>query len=221
PGVPETLKQMLELQLQHLSHEEQHLLKCASVAGQNFTAWSVGTMLASEPLDVEAKCDRMAERHQFLRPSTARELPDRNVTQTYAFAHALYREVLYRKLHHSQRVNFHRLLAEGLERLYRGIEPEMASEMALHFEEGHQYEPAVRYLVVTAENATRRYAHRESVALLEHARELLPRVPQERRPQLDLLILEKIGSAFYALGDMKRSAETFRLMATRAADAGL
>src|SRR5262249_43427022 len=60
-----------------------------------------------------------------------------------------------------------------------------------------------------------------SVALLEHARELLPRVPQERRPQLDLLILEKIGSAFYALGDMKRSAETFRLMATRAADAGL
>ena len=45
PGVPETLKQMLEVQLRHLSDGEQHLLKCASVAGQHFTAWSVATML--------------------------------------------------------------------------------------------------------------------------------------------------------------------------------
>ena len=43
PGVPETLRQMLEIQLQHLSDAERQLLKCASVAGQRFTAWSVAT----------------------------------------------------------------------------------------------------------------------------------------------------------------------------------
>ena len=48
PGVPETLRQMLEIQLQHASDAEQQLLKCASVAGQHFTAWSVATMLRSE-----------------------------------------------------------------------------------------------------------------------------------------------------------------------------
>jgi predicted ATPase len=36
PGVPETLKQMLQLQLQHASKAEQQLLACAAVAGQQF-----------------------------------------------------------------------------------------------------------------------------------------------------------------------------------------
>src|SRR5215510_4411384 len=45
PGVPETLRQMLEVQLLHLSTSERQLLKCASVAGQHFTAWSVAMMM--------------------------------------------------------------------------------------------------------------------------------------------------------------------------------
>src|SRR4030095_770053 len=44
PGVPETLRQMLEVQLQHLGRTAQQLLKCASLRGQRFTAWSVATM---------------------------------------------------------------------------------------------------------------------------------------------------------------------------------
>ena len=33
PGVPETLQQMLEIQVEHLSEAEQRVLKSASVAG--------------------------------------------------------------------------------------------------------------------------------------------------------------------------------------------
>ncbi|HEX6729800.1 MAG TPA: AAA family ATPase, partial [Pyrinomonadaceae bacterium] len=221
PGVPETLKQMLELQLQHLSQEEQQLLKCASVAGEHFTAWSVSVMRSANPADVETQCDALAERQQFVRRTDSLELSNAVLTSEYQFRHSLYREVLYRHLNPTQRVKFHRLLAEGLESLRTSTESEAASEIALHFEEGRQYEQAIRYLIVAAENATHRYAHPESIAALEHARELLPKISRENAPALDVQILERIGDSQYALGDMERSAATYHIMATRAAEAGL
>ncbi|MGH8523550.1 MAG: tetratricopeptide repeat protein, partial [Gammaproteobacteria bacterium] len=143
------------------------------------------------------------------------------LTFEYEFRHSLYREVLYRRLSPTQRVNFHRRLAEGLEALRSTAEAEAAAEIALHFEEGREYERAIRYLILAAENATRRYAHPESIEALEHARELLPRIARERRQELDVQLLEKIGDSHYALGDMERSAATYHAMATHAAEAGL
>ena len=97
----------------------------------------------------------------------------------------------------------------------------MAAEIALHFEEGHEYERAVHYLLLTAQTAARRYAHGQAVAILEHAGQLLPRIPQPRRAALDLQILAKTGNAYYALGEMDRAADAYDSMARRAADAGL
>jgi DNA-binding winged helix-turn-helix (wHTH) protein/tetratricopeptide (TPR) repeat protein len=221
PGVPETLKRMLETQLEHASDTEQQLLKCASVAGQRFTAWSVATMLVREPSSLEEMCEGLVQRSQFLNFSGTRELFNGASTAEYQFRHALYREVLYRRLTPTDRVTFHRRLASGLESLRSPVLPDMAAEIALHFEEGHEYEPAVRYLMLAAKNATRRYAHQQSVALLEHARELLAKVAADRGQTLDFQILERIGNAYYAMGDMTRSAETYKSMATRAAEAGL
>src|SRR5262249_32630031 len=140
----------------------------------------------------------------------------------YEFRHSLYREVLYRHLSPSQRVSFHRLLANGLQTLFSPNEQRpTAAKIALHFEEGHDYERAIHYLMIAAENATRRYAHRESITALEHARELLTRIAEEHRADLDVQILERIGDAYYALREMERSAATYHVLATRAAEAGL
>jgi eukaryotic-like serine/threonine-protein kinase len=75
--------------------------------------------------------------------------------------------------------------------------------------------------MVAAHNATRRYAHHEAITVLEHARELLPNVSHDERAQLELQILHQMGNVFYALGNIDRSADAFRLMATRAAATGL
>jgi DNA-binding winged helix-turn-helix (wHTH) protein/tetratricopeptide (TPR) repeat protein len=221
PGVPETLRQMLELQVQHASDAEQQLLKCASVAGQHFTAWAVATMLARDSSKVEQECDALAERQQFLKWFGTRELSNGTLTPEYKFRHALYSEVLYRGLHPSQRVSYHRALAEGLEKLRTPVEVEMGAEVALHFEEGRDYERAIRYLMVAAQNATRRYAYRQAIDVLEHALALVPRVAADRGQELELQVLERIGNAYYALGDLGRSAQAYEAMATRAADAGL
>lgn len=217
PGVPETLRQMLEIQLQHLSDAERQLLKCVSVAGNRFSAWAVATMLAGDSSTLEATCEALAERQQFLKRAGTRRLPTGALSPEYEFRHALYRELLYRWLTVSERVTFHRRLAEGLEALYSSVDHELMAALALHFEEGNEWERAVKYLLGAAQNATRRYAHREAIDLLEHARELLSRVPPERAPELELQILERSGNEYYALGDMTLSAEAYAAMASRAA----
>src|SRR5262249_43078324 len=52
PGVPETLKQMLDVQLGQMSQDERYLLNCASVAGQHFNVCSVAIMLESTEAEI-------------------------------------------------------------------------------------------------------------------------------------------------------------------------
>ena len=218
PGVPETLKQLLETQLQRLGEPTQQMLKCASVAGEHFTASSIATMLGLESSRVEELCESLAEQQQFLKSSGHHELPNGLSTPEYHFRHALYREVLYRRLNPALRATFHRRLAEGLEAWCSPAEPELAAQIAAHFEEGLQYEAAIKYSMLAAANARRRYVHTQAIAVLDHARGLLSRIETDRRRVLELQILERTGDAYYALGEMEHSARTYALMADCAAD---
>ena len=221
PGVPETLRQLLEIQLQQLSTGEQRLLECASIAGHHFTAWSVATMLDRDLAEVEEKCQALVEGQQFLKPFGVRELFGGGLTVEYEFRHALYREVLYRATSPIERIGLHRRLAEGLEGLRSPVQGEMAAEIALHFEEGREYQRAVTYLVMAAETATHRHAYLESIGILEHARTVLAKVSGQVGDALDLQILERLGDAHYTLGDVQRSVETYDLLAARATEVGL
>jgi predicted ATPase/DNA-binding winged helix-turn-helix (wHTH) protein len=192
PGVPETLKQMLQLQLQHASKAEQQLL---------------AMMLGGEVGTCEELCEGLADRQQFIRFAGTRDFAGGSVT-IYEFRHALYREVLYRRVKPAQRVIFHHRLAAGLERRC-AAESELAAKIALNFEEALEYDHAIRWLLRAAQNATRRNAHSQAIAVLDHARELLPNLDDDRRLELELQIIDRISSAQYALGDMSQSAATY------------
>lgn len=221
PGVPETLRQMLEMQLEHLTQAERGLLECASVAGQHFTAWAVTTMLRRDPSAVEETCQALADGQQFLKLSGMRSLGGGPPTLEYEFKHSLYREVLYRRLSPTERTDFHYRLAEGLEGLRLPVRPEMAAEIAQHFEEGRDYERAGHFLLMAADHATRRHAYLESVGLLEHARAVLDKVSDEHKALLESRILERTADAHYTLGNVERSLATYEEMAAHAASAGL
>ena len=208
PDVPETLQQMLEIQVERLSEPEQRVLKSASVAGRRFSAWSVAAMLGTGVAEAEETCERFAERQQFLRPGRASGVLGGTQSAHYEFRHSLYREALYRRVPPAQRSRLHRLLAEKAQEL-SGPDAtlELASELALHFEQGRQFEPAARYLILSAENAARRYAHRDATAILEHALGLLSGVSADPARDLEIEIRERISDARYAVGDLDGSAE--------------
>jgi predicted ATPase/DNA-binding winged helix-turn-helix (wHTH) protein len=207
PGVPETLKQMLQLQLQHASQAEQQLLTCAAVAGQQFTACSIAMMLDGDVGALEELCEGLADRQQFIKFAGTRDFAGGSVT-IYEFRHALYREVLYRRVKPAQRVIFHHRLAAGLERRC-AAESELAAKIALNFENALEYDHAIRWLLRAAQNASRRNAYSQAIAMLDHARELLPNIDDDRRMDLEIQIVERISSAQYALGEMSQSAGTY------------
>jgi predicted ATPase len=67
---------------------------------------------------VEARCDELASRRNFIQDCGIHELPNGEAVTRYGFIHALYQNVLYERVSASQRVHLHRRIAEGGEEVY-------------------------------------------------------------------------------------------------------
>ncbi len=83
-----------------------------------FSAAEVATGLQIEVESVEALCDDLVRKGQFLRGLGAEEWPDGTLGERYGFLHALYRDVLYGRLAETRRVRLHRRIGERKEAAY-------------------------------------------------------------------------------------------------------
>ncbi len=221
PTVPDTLDQLIEMQFQQLSPAEQRILRSASVAGERFSVWAIATAAEIDPDSVEGVCEGLAERLQFIKAAGIHELANGQISAHYDFRHSLYREVLYRRLSEVTRSKLHLLLAQRLKAFCDPCEQELATELALHFEGGRDYEQAIRYLILAAENAVGRFAYRDCIEILHHASELVVKLIPALRAEIEVRILEFMGDAHFALGALAQSARTYAAAATRAQQAGL
>jgi DNA-binding winged helix-turn-helix (wHTH) protein/tetratricopeptide (TPR) repeat protein len=220
PGVPASLQEMLNVHFDQLSRAEQRLLRAASVIGERFPAWMVVND-EHDLDDVERVCEHLSERRLFIRSTGMAELPNRTTSAYYEFHHALYRQAIYGRLSDVARSRLHLIAAERLESLF-GPEPSaLAAEIAEHFEQAHEHERAIHYLMLAAANAARRFAVRDSLDVLQHAMTLVPHLPLPRRTAHEIEILERIGDAHYVLGAMVESALAYETESALAARAGL
>src|SRR5207248_2804467 len=109
---------------------------------------------------------------------------------------------------------------EALMAVHPAGKRELAAELALHFEEARDHAQATRWLMLTAENTARRFAHGDSIKILQRALELASLVAGGPRIELETQVLQRIGDAHYALGAMSESALAYETAAARAAEAG-
>jgi DNA-binding winged helix-turn-helix (wHTH) protein/tetratricopeptide (TPR) repeat protein len=215
-GVPETLRQMIELQTGLLSAGEQRVLEAASVTGVSFAVCVSAAATELDPESFEDLCEQLAQQHQFVHSAGSQQFPDGTVSQCYQFVHALYGEVLYRRQAPGRRSKLHMRIGERLEALFSERLSEVTTELALHFEKSHDWVRAVKYLRLAAENAQRRYAHHEAATTLRHALELLNKLPEADRGIREPEILEKLGTVYLASGDGLRAGEAFEALAAQA-----
>ena len=190
-GVPESLRQMIEKQLERLTPEERRVVETASVVGGEFATAAVAAGLEEQTERVEEWCEGLAARGQFVRARGTETLADGTVTGRYGFVHALYQQVLYERLAAVRRIHLHRRIGEWEEGAYGARVGEHAAELAMHFERGQDYPRAVQYLGQAAENAMRRNAYQEAIALLNRALgtlKLLPDTPERTQQELALHI---------------------------------
>lgn len=221
PGIPETLQQMLEILLEQLSPEDLRILQTGCVAGERFSVWAAAGMLDVSPAAIEEACDRLANHQQFIRSVGIQKAADGALSAHYEFGHSLYRQALYRSLSGLHRSRLHRSLGEQLMPICSAGKPELASELALHFEEGRDYERATRCLMLAAENAANRFSHRDCIQILRRALELVSALAPGSSPELEIEILQRIGDMHYVLGEMSDSAVSYQSAVDLAKGAGL
>ncbi len=168
-GVPDKLAQMIELEIERLSAEEQQLLEAGSVMNVAFPAWAVAAALGRDAAEVEEACDELARRLHFMKRAGQDDLPDGTRSPFYVFTHGLYREVLYQRQSATRRARRHMHIADRLGALFRGREAGVAREMAMHYEVAGDWVRAVDALRVAARQAEQRQAFADAAELLERA----------------------------------------------------
>jgi hypothetical protein len=135
--VPESLRQVIEIQIERLSKERAS--KEASVSGTLF--------------------------------STVVSAPAANM------------DVLYRRQSPGRRAKLHVRVGEQLEALYAQRLSEAAPELAHHFEQSGDCLRPIKDLQLAADSAGRRFEPRQAAEILEHAIELVKKLPDAERAE--------------------------------------
>jgi tetratricopeptide (TPR) repeat protein len=199
-GVPDSIKQMIEKQVDHLDAEQQRTLETASVAGVEFSAFAVVAGLGEDRgAAVEARCDGLARQRQFIQDCGVQELPNGEAVTRYGFIHALYQNVLYERVSASRRVQLHRRIGERAEEVYGERAREIAAELAMHFERGRDYQRATKYLQQAAVVAQHLYANEDATNLLSHGLALLEQLPPGTKRDAQELNLQLALAPLYRM----------------------
>ena len=177
-GVPENIRHLIETHIERLSEEEQRVLEGASVVGMDCSAVAIAAGLNAEVMRIEEVCDSLARRNHFLLPAYLAELPDGTITPRYRFIHATYLDVLYKRVALTRRSQIHGRIGVSGESIYGERAAEIAAELAVHFEDAHDLDRAVKYLQLASENAESRSANYEAVSLARRGLQLLSTLPK-------------------------------------------
>jgi predicted ATPase/DNA-binding winged helix-turn-helix (wHTH) protein len=167
--VPNELAQSIVLQIERLSPKEQRILEAASLMSVAFPVWAVAAALEQDPAETGEVCDHLARSSGLVHRAGHDDLPDGTRSDFYAFAHGLYREVLYQRQPAARRAQGHTRIAERLSEMFTGREENVAREIATHYEAAGNWQRAARALRSAARDAQQRGAHYGAAQLLEQA----------------------------------------------------
>ena len=205
-GVPQELVQLIDPEIERLNPTEQRILEAASLMRVVFPAWAVAAALELDPAETEEACDKLARRSCFVHRAGHDELPDGTRSDFYAFAHGLYREVLYQKQTASRRAKGHVRIAERLGGLFAGREDNVAREMAMHYEAAGNWKRAVHALRTAARHAHQRQAYSEAAQLLQHSLAIAEYLNDAERNVLEGEIQSELDMARTAMETKKQPA---------------
>ena len=219
-AVPDSVRDVIEHQLEELDEAQRELLETASAIGLEFAAALVAEAVDAKVMAVEELCQPLALRGRFITSRGVADWPDGPASERYGFMHALYRDALYQRLPATRRLVLHQRIGEAMERFHGSRATDVASELAAHFEKGHDIARAVQYLLRAAENAVRRYANQDAANHLTSALDLLDRAGDTKADNQRLVVLERRGMVWRAMGRTDDAAADFETLARLARERG-
>ena len=192
--IPETLQGMLTARIDRLQADTRHVLQLASVIGRIFL-YRVLAAITDEERGLD---DRLLvlQREELIRERA--RIPELE----YIFKHELTREAAYSGVLKRQRKQFHRQVAEALERLFPDRLDEMAALLAHHWELAEDTDRGVSCLLRAGDLAGLAYAHQEAVEFYDRTLTLLREAGHQDRTARILL---KLGQIYHDAYDFEHS----------------
>jgi adenylate cyclase len=166
--LPACVEAVIEERVNRLDPRLRGILSAGAVEGELFTAQVVAAVRNAAEVPLLRDLRELEETHRLVREQGEVQVGARRVAR-YRFGHILIQDYLYRRLSPGERRLLHGQVAAVLEHLYQRQPDEIAVQLANHFFEAGELEPAYRYSILAAENAARRYAHQECAALYTQA----------------------------------------------------
>ncbi|MGE0398496.1 MAG: BREX system ATP-binding domain-containing protein [Kofleriaceae bacterium] len=190
---PDSVKQLIDMQLDRLSVDEQRILEAASLIGTEFSTALVAAAVARDVADVDEQLDGLAHRQLFVRREASEDTPV-GVCSRYGFTHGLVLEVCGARSSLGKQQRMHRSIAEALEAMYAGREGEVAGTLAMHFDRAQLPARAVPHYIVAGRQSATKRASLDALAIYERALALVMRTPDgPQRVPLELQLLTAIG----------------------------
>src|SRR5579859_3956076 len=202
---PDTVRQLIDIQIDRLKSDEQRILEAASVVGVQFSVGAVAHALELPADELDTLCEGLANDKRLLRFVTSEPWPDGAIQSHYAFVHALYRDTALGRVPPTTRRVWHRRVADGLEAAYGAGADAIAAELAAHYDEAQLVAKAVRYHGLAGERAMRRFGRAEALTQFSRARALMTRLPaSDESDRTKLAVLNQMGPAIVALRSEER-----------------
>ncbi|MEO8699267.1 MAG: AAA family ATPase [Kofleriaceae bacterium] len=177
---PDSITQLIDMQLDRLEPTEQRVLEAAAVIGAEFSTELVAVALALAAEAIDEICDSLVRRSLFLRREGTAESATGEPHTRYGVTHALVQQVCVERGLASRRQRWHRAIAEHLEASYGSRVAEVAQMLAVQFDGGQVLEKAVEYYLLAGERAASRFASTDATVLYRSALGVLARLPASR-----------------------------------------
>jgi hypothetical protein len=200
PGVPERLRDLIEVQIGRLAHGDVQLLEVASLLAEH--EWSAALVAAGSdelPHHVEDRLMRLTQTTAFVRHVGSTAWPDGTVSERFSFRHAIHRSVLSARLSAGRRAEAHRRLGRRLEQAFGADVRRFALPLAHHFEQSGEIKDAVDYLAEAARAANRMGATVEAQHHITRGLALLGQIaPSEDRDARECVLQIVLGGILMA-----------------------
>jgi tetratricopeptide (TPR) repeat protein len=215
-AAPESVRAMISRKIDALEPEERRALQYASVEGTEFLSSVTAKLLGVDEIDLEESLASIGKSHRLIETRGEEELPDGTLATRYRFSHALYQNYLYGDLVNKRRMMLHQQAGEQLLRHYGKRAPQIATQLAIHFEQGRDFPRAVEYLTHAGDHAAKLYGYAEAERHYTRALNLAQKLPEEAQPEHLSKLFHKRGTVNHAMGDFTQAAKDFANMLEQA-----
>lgn len=160
-NIPTRVYDVINRRLNRLNDDEKNIMVCASVVGEEFESRIVGEVIGINRLELLKYLNTIERKHNVIHSSENR----------YIFDHSKIKDILYTSINQELRNEYHKIVAESYEDIYRKEINEVLEDIAYHYYKGKD-ERAVPYLIKAGDKAKDRYENEEAVTFYQDVLEL-------------------------------------------------